>query len=145
MENGERILVDANEHAERVKRAMAVAKSKGVPDFVVNARTDTLLLGGTVDEALKRGQLYLAAGACTVLVFGGLARGVRDDEVRQLVEGLDGRISVICRIGAEGSWLGVKEIKDLNVARISVGPGVWKVGLTAVKKEMERLLEDSSL
>jgi len=144
MENGKRVIIDAEEHVDRIKTAIAVAKAKGVPDFVVNGRTDCVLLGGTVADAVRRGKRYLAAGACTVFIWGGLARGLRDEEVRELVEGLDGRVNVICRksMNSEG-MLGIEEITKLGVARISMGPMLWRVGLTAVEKEMENLLEEN--
>lgn len=140
MENGKQVLIDVEEHVERVKKAIRVAKEKGVPGFVVNARSDCVLLGGTVEEAVERGKKYLEAGACTVFVWGGLKRGLRDDEVRQLVRGLDGRLNVICRKG-EG-MLGVNQIKELGVARISMGPGLWRVGIAAVENEMKSILEE---
>jgi len=142
MEQGKLVLISAEEHAERIKKAMSVAISKGVPDFVVNGRTDCVLLGSTVEEAINRGKQYLAAGACTVFVWGGLARGLRDEEVRKLVRGLDGRVNVICRKGMAGDgMLGVKEIADLGIARISMGPFLWRIGMAAVENEMAKLLE----
>ena len=143
MENGKLTLIDAEEHVERIKKAMDAAKAKGVPDFVINGRTDCVLLGGTIDEAIERGKRYLEAGACTVFVWGGLARGLRDEEVRELVSGLAGRVNVICRKGIDQRMLGVKEIRDLGVARISMGPALWRVGMAAVENEMIRLLDVS--
>jgi len=56
------------EAAARVKRAVQAAASHGVPDFVVNARVDSFIHGGSVEEAVKRGHAYLAAGAANIFV-----------------------------------------------------------------------------
>lgn len=68
------------EAVQRVERTLAVAKEFGVPQFVVNARTDILGAGGTVKEAIERGQAYLNAGATTFFIWrtprsGGATRG----------------------------------------------------------------------
>jgi 2-methylisocitrate lyase-like PEP mutase family enzyme len=87
--------------AERVKRALTVAKHKGVPDFVVNARCDALVQGGEFDEVLVRGRQYIAAGATTVFVWGG-KRGVSRDEVQTMVKEFDGRLNVMMLMGPNG-------------------------------------------
>lgn len=60
-----------------------------MPDFCVNARTDALGHGGSIEESIDREKAYLAAGATTVFVWGGGdRRGVSAEEVKQLVEAL---------------------------------------------------------
>ncbi|KXL50833.1 MAG: hypothetical protein FE78DRAFT_27048 [Acidomyces sp. 'richmondensis'] len=54
------------EAAARVKRAVEAAAFYGIPDLVINARVDSVGRGGSVEEAVKRGQAYLAAGAANV-------------------------------------------------------------------------------
>jgi len=137
--NGETRLVDVEEQVQRIKTVISTAARLGVPDFVVNARSDAVLLGGTVEDAIERGKKYLDAGACTVFVWGGLKRGLRDEEVKKLVEGLDGKVNVIWRKSVPNA-LSITEIKELGVARISMGPGLWREGMAAVEKEMGRLL-----
>ena len=133
-------LLKPEEHVMRIKRALRVAASLGVPDFVINARSDVVKLGGTVTEAVKRGKLYLEAGAATVFVWGG-ERGLRDAEVRELVEGLQGRVNVIYRKSVKDA-LSVKDLCEIGVARISMGPGLWREGMAAIRKEMEAVLGD---
>jgi 2-methylisocitrate lyase-like PEP mutase family enzyme len=137
--DGKMEVIDVEEHVQRVKMVVEIAKQMGVEGFVVNARTDCVLLGGTVEEAVERGQKYLEAGAATVFVWGGMKRGLRDGEVRKLVEALDGRVNVLYRKSIEGA-LSVNEIAGLGVARISMGPGLWREGMAAVEKEMGRIV-----
>jgi 2-methylisocitrate lyase-like PEP mutase family enzyme len=143
---GELKLIDADEHVRNIRAVLETAAAKGVPGFVVNARTDCVLLGGTIDEAIERGKKYLSAGATTVFVWGGMQRGLRDAEVSKLAKGLDGRVNVIYRKSIKDA-LSVKDIADLGVARISMGPGLWRESMSAVDKELGRILNgyDESL
>ncbi|KAF9170837.1 hypothetical protein BGX21_002413 [Mortierella sp. AD011] len=123
----------------RIKLALEAAKEAGVPEFAINARTDALAFGGTIDEAIERGKAYLAAGANTVFVWGGPSgRGVSREEVKKLVEAFEGRLNVSLRFG-EG-YLTVPELKEIGVARISVGPGLFRVAMNAYKEAAEALL-----
>ena len=133
-------LISASSHVSRIRTALEVAASLGVPDFVINARTDVIKLGGTVSDAVERGKQYLAAGATTVFIWGGVERGLRDAEVKELVKELDGKVNVIYRKGIKDA-LSVKELGEFGVARISMGPGLWREGMGAMKIEMGRMLE----
>lgn len=123
--------------AERVKRVLIVAKHKGVPDFVVNARCDVLVQGGIFDEVLVRGRQYIAAGATTVFVWGG-KRGISQQEVQTMVKEFDGRLNVLMLLGSSG--LGVAQLRDLGVARISVGPQIQIKAMETFAREAEKIL-----
>ncbi|KAG9322292.1 hypothetical protein KVV02_002225 [Mortierella alpina] len=131
-----RTLEDA---VQRIKLAVVAAKEVGVPDFAVNARTDVLGHGGSIEDAIERGKAFLAAGANTVFVWGGpKGRGVSRDEVKILVKALDGRLNVIKRLG--DGFLSIAELKEIGVARISVGPGLYLIAMDAYKSAAESLL-----
>lgn len=136
--DGRTVLADVEEQVSRIKLALATAASAGVPGFVVNARTDCVMLGGTVEEAVLRGKRYLEAGASTVFVWGG-KRGLRNAEVRTLAKELNGMVNVSYRRSVEGA-LSVKQIAELGVARVSIGPGLWRESVAAVEKEVGRIL-----
>lgn len=129
-----------SEAADRIRRALAAAKSAGVPDFVVNARCDTILKGsGDMDETISRGKKYLEAGATTVFVIGGSSRGgLSTEEVKRLTKGLDGRLNVSVVL-AEGK-LTAKDVGDIGVSRISIGPQLYLKAVQVAKAEAEKLL-----
>lgn len=129
-----------DEAAERIARALTVARSVGVPDFVVNARCDTLLKGsGDFDETVARGKKYLEAGATTIFVIGGVKRGgLSGDEVKRLSKALDGRLNASV-VFAEGK-LTAKELGDIGISRISIGPQLYFKAIQAAKAEAEKLL-----
>jgi 2-methylisocitrate lyase-like PEP mutase family enzyme len=123
---------------------LRIAADKGVPDFVINARTDLFMLdplpeGWTHDdvlkEAIRRGKAFLEAGATSVFVWGG---GLTLEDVRVLVKELQGKVAVLLS-GAGGS-VSVAQWSDVGVCRISVGPTLWRESMNAVKKAAEKIL-----
>ncbi|GAA5006899.1 isocitrate lyase/phosphoenolpyruvate mutase family protein [Kitasatospora paranensis] len=115
LEDGTR---DAAEHAERIAAARAAADAAGVPLYV-NARTDGFLLGlgepeGRLEEAVRRAEEYLAAGASGIFV-----PGVRDPgTIAALAAAIPAPLNVLAGPGAPS----VAELAALGVARISLGP-----------------------
>lgn len=131
-------LISSEDAAARVRRVLAEAERMGVPDFAVNARTDVLLHDGSIDDAISRGQTYLSAGATTVFVWGN-QRGVSSKEVRLLVDAFQGRLNV--RMMLKPGFLGVEEVSELGVARVSVGRELHRVAMEAYEEAVSRLLD----
>ncbi|KAG8530804.1 uncharacterized protein KY384_004161 [Bacidia gigantensis] len=127
------------EAVARIKQVLEVTKREGVPDFVLNARCDVLVQGGEMDEVIKRGKLYLDAGATTVFVWGGSKRGVSRAEVERMVKEFQGRVNVSMKL-APGN-LTAENLVDLGVARISVGPQLQAIALEHFGKQAEALLQ----
>lgn len=134
--NGKLYSVDVA--VERIKRTLLAAKNKGVEDFVVNARCDVLVHGGNLDEVLERGKQYLAAGAVTVFVWGGSSRGVSTQEVERMVKEFDGRLNIL--LSGKPDGLTIPQLRDLGVARISVGPTLMVKAMKTLTEEAEKLL-----
>ncbi|MCJ1439688.1 MAG: hypothetical protein MMC23_000169 [Stictis urceolatum] len=121
-----------------IREAKEAAREMGVPEFVVNARCDVLHFGGGLEDAVSRGKRYLEAGATTVFVWAGQKRGLRDDEVRRLVEELRGMVNV--RMVLKEGYLGPKELAELGVARVSVGPDLYHLQVEALGKAVGMVL-----
>ncbi|KFZ00209.1 hypothetical protein V500_01134 [Pseudogymnoascus sp. VKM F-4518 (FW-2643)] len=133
-----------DEQVERLNVAMQVAKEKGVPDFVINARTDLFMLDplpegwgheDMLKEAVRRGKAYLEAGATSFFVWG---PELRVEDVKTLVKELDGKVAVLLSGG--GGKVSVAEWKEIGVCRISVGPTLWREAMAALKKAAEKIL-----
>jgi 2-methylisocitrate lyase-like PEP mutase family enzyme len=132
-------MIPVNEAAERVKRVIAVAKKNGVEDFVVNARTDTLIHGGPVSDAVTRGKAYLAAGATTIFVWGGSVRGgVTKSEVEELTHAFGGKLNVSLK--TDPGNLTVKDLSKIGVARLSIGPTLQFLAMKTYADEAEKIL-----
>ena len=136
-------LYSVEEQCERIRRVVRVASELGVPDFVVNARTDALFAGGNVEEAIARGKAYLEAGAFNVFIWGGPKKeGWGRHDVKRAAKALGGRLNVTLIHGREGG-LSVGEITELGVARISVGPALMRWSIETLKGEAGRILNTS--
>lgn len=125
---------------KRIKQALQVAKKAGVPDFVINARCDTLVHGGEMDEVVERGKKYLDAGATTIFVWGGSARGVSRAEVARMVHEFNGRLNVSLKLGVPDA-LTVPELAKIGVARISIGPALQFMAMDYYAQKAEELLK----
>lgn len=122
---------------DRVRRALAAARKAGVADFVVNARADSFLAGGEIDESIRRGRMYLDAGATTVYVFWPRTREMLEADIKRVIDGLDGMANIQPRLnkGMTGA-----DIARLGAARVSVGPQLYHATVDALKKTASLVL-----
>ena len=124
------------EAARIVESVMRVAAAEGVPDFVLNARTDAFLEAGdrhpddVLADAVERGRAFLDAGAPVVFVPGRLT----EEQVGALAEALGPRRLTL--LPAPGSPP-LARLAELGVARVSFGPFPQRVALTALQQMVE--------
>lgn len=138
-------LYDIPTAQDRIRRVKKVAEEEGVPDFVINARTDALFAGRDVDEAIERGKAFLEAGATNVFIWGGPSRkGWSTEEVTKATKALGGKLNVILKRSAPGG-LSIKELGEIGVARISVGPQLMLRTAGGVGEEATRILNDEAV
>lgn len=120
-----------SEQVERLQAARDSGKRLGVP-LVINARTDALLRGGTVDDAVRRGRSYLEAGADCVFV-----PGIKNlPAVRLFVDAFDGKLNVLARPGIPS----LPDLAEAGVCRISFGPGPMGLAYAALGRAAAQLL-----
>jgi 2-methylisocitrate lyase-like PEP mutase family enzyme len=119
-------LVSAEAHAERVAAVKRLAKQRGV-DIVVNARVDVFLRGAgiadPVAEAIRRGHVYLEAGADCVFPIG----APDEASIAALVKELPGPVNVIS--GFRGAPA-LDKLRELGVRRISYAGRLHRSMLT---------------
>jgi 2-methylisocitrate lyase-like PEP mutase family enzyme len=140
IEDQMRPLADA---VAQMSAAIRAGKAEGI-EFVLNARTDAFLKGKDRDpaavlaDAIERGRAFLDVGAATVFVPGLLDEAT----VTALVEGIGwNKVSVI---NVPGS-LAPAKLQELGVARISYGPWIQRVALTALADATAALLAGGAL
>ncbi|CZT06256.1 related to carboxyphosphonoenolpyruvate phosphonomutase-like protein [Rhynchosporium graminicola] len=151
-EDGMACLRSVEEAADRIRKVLDIAREKGVPDLVVNARTDVMCLkpnseGLTremmVEEAVKRGKAYLLAGATSIFVWE-IGFGILPaEEIKILVDAFQGRLAV--KLGAREDDLSVKELADLGVCRISIGPSLFETGTDGFRRGAIRIQQGGKL
>lgn len=126
------------EAAAQVEAVMAAAAAEGVPDFVLNARTDAFAKGKDRDraevlaDAVERGKAYLDAGAPVIFVPAILT----EDEIVTLVDAFGPqRLTTIAIPGTPS----LARQQELGVARVSHGPLSQNVALTALAELAEEV------
>lgn len=103
---------------EAVAKIRACAQARQDPDFVINARTDALAVGG-IDEAVLRGNAYLDAGATMVFIDGLADKAL----ARQAVERIRGPVAInVVEGGKSPGQFTFAEMQAMGIARVSL-PG----------------------
>ncbi|MFG2942589.1 isocitrate lyase/phosphoenolpyruvate mutase family protein [Streptomyces sp. NPDC048282] len=112
-----RPLYDPELSADRIRAARQVVDAAGEP-FVLVGRTDVLLTGGSLTEAVRRANAYLTAGADCAFV-----PGAADAEtIGTLVKEIDGPLNVV--MGLTGAALSLAGLRELGVRRVTVGGSI---------------------
>jgi 2-methylisocitrate lyase-like PEP mutase family enzyme len=144
-------LYPLDEQVRRLKAALRAAHDAGCPDFVLNARCDVFKLSEEpsltdevrMKEAIARGKAYLEAGATTIFYWGGSGRGLHTAEVETLVKELGGKVAV--KLSRGSSALTPDQLCKIGVARISVGPELFRSAMEAFKKDALTIYSGASL
>ena len=114
------------EHAvERVRAAAEAAHALPFP-FTLTARVENYLVGRPdLEDTIRRLQRYQEAGA-DVLYAPGLAA---KDDIVAVVRSLDRPVNVL--MGLQGVQLGVAELSEIGVRRISIGSALARAAYGA--------------
>ncbi|HKE68360.1 MAG TPA: isocitrate lyase/phosphoenolpyruvate mutase family protein [Nocardioidaceae bacterium] len=130
-------LRDLADQSARIAAAREAADALGVPLYV-NARSDTYLAAvgpesGRLAETLDRAAGFVAAGADGVFV-----PGVKDPEIiRALAEGIDAPLNILVGPGSPS----VSELRDLGVARVSLGSTIVRAAYALVRRGASELFD----
>lgn len=112
---------------EGVAKIRAAADARVDKDFVINARTDALATDG-IEEVIRRGNAYLAAGASMVFVEGAASLEL----IGAAVRGIRGPVGVNIVHGGKSGALDLGDLERLGVARVSL-PGIaFQAALKAI-------------
>jgi 2-methylisocitrate lyase-like PEP mutase family enzyme len=137
---GGQVLLAPEQQAERIRMARQAATSVG-GDLLINARTDLYLFEvGDVktrfSAAVERARLYRRAGADCVFV-----PGVIDiSTIVELVRAIEGPLNIMAMPGAPSA----KQLGEIGVARVSVGPWIAQTALTVVQRAARELVEEGT-
>lgn len=132
------------EAVAQVEAIMKAAAAEGVPDFVLNARTDVFLRAGdrpqdeVLAEAIERGNAFLEAGAPVVFVPGKLS----EEQVAAMSEVFGPQRLTVIGIPGTPS---LQRLTELGVARVSFGPLSQRVALTALAELVESVHEGGGI
>ncbi|MFB6889748.1 isocitrate lyase/phosphoenolpyruvate mutase family protein [Kitasatospora sp. NPDC056327] len=131
-------LFAVDEQAARLRAARTAAEAAGLPELLVNARTDVFLFGlGGLDDVLVRAEAYAAAGADGLFVPGLLDLGA--------LAALCARSPLPVNAMAVAGGPGVAELAAAGVRRISVGTGLVQLAYSAAHRAAAELLGSGTL
>lgn len=139
--HGDGVLVDADRQAARLAAVRAAADAAGV-HLVINARVDSVLrkVGDDdvqLDDAIRRGTAYLAAGADCVYPI----MLVDPARIRRFTAAVPGPVNVIARAGGPRP----DELAHLGVRRISFGGGLHRVVLDHLRTAVAGIASGAGL
>ncbi|RDI67496.1 isocitrate lyase/PEP mutase family protein [Nocardia pseudobrasiliensis] len=134
-------LFEIAEQAERLRAARAAAARAGLPQLVINARTDVYLFGigapeGRFDDVVARASAYAEAGADSLFVPGLLDL----DALGELSRKSPLPINVMTGPGAPR----VAELAAAGVRRVSLGPALAQSAYERVRAAATELLTDGT-
>ncbi len=110
-------VIPADEMAGKI-RACAAVRDRLDRDFIINARTDVFAAEG-LDEAVRRSNLYLKAGADLAFIDGIKTRA----DIERAVAGIKGPLSVNLMDAISGmktELVPIPELAKLRVGRVSI-------------------------
>lgn len=128
---------DPDQLVRRITAVRRVTTDMGV-NVVINARMDLYLFGigdpaSRFDQACERWRAYRDAGADCLFI-----PGVTDEQtIRRFVEALGYPLNVLAAAGTPP----VKRLKELGVARLSVGSGIARAVLGLTRRIAAELKE----
>lgn len=122
-----------------VERIAAARKAAPKDRFVLTARTDALVQGGTIEDAIRRANLFLKAGAdCT---FVPAASDMKT--VARLVKEIDGPLNVV--IGLDSNKANAHALIAAGVQRISLGGTIARAALAFIRRSARELRDQGTL
>lgn len=126
---------------EAVAKIAAAAAAREDKDFVINARTDALGVHG-IEEAIRRGNAFIEAGATMVFLEGAYSY----DVISQAVKAIRGPIAVNLVEGGKSPQQGsFAELEALGVARVSLPSTAMQAAVKAVESAFATLMRDGCI
>ncbi|GAB4048582.1 isocitrate lyase/PEP mutase family protein [Catellatospora paridis] len=122
---------------DRIRAARTAADAGGIP-FTLVGRTDVLLVGGRLDDAVRRANAYLAAGADCAFVPGAADAAT----IAALVQELDGPLNVV--MGLSGNALALDDLRELGVRRVTVGGSIARSVYRQLMRAARELAEQGT-
>jgi 2-methylisocitrate lyase-like PEP mutase family enzyme len=123
---------------EAVNKIRAACDARKDPDFVINARTDTLAIAG-MDDVIRRGNALLEVGATRVMVEGIGSWA----EIEAAVKGIEGPVGINMVDGGKARFdLTFDELEAMGVARVSLPGTLLRAALRAMTDVLSMVQAD---
>lgn len=135
-------LLDVREHERRIR---AAKESQSDPDFLVIARTETLIRGGSIEEAVERSRAYCAAGADIALMHSKVRSG---QEALSAAAAWDGKVA-LATVPTAFPQLTLSQLGEAGFSLVIYANQLLRASLQAIQEVLGRLrrepVEDSCM
>lgn len=134
-------LFTSTEQSDRISAARKAADAAGLPDFVINVRTDVYLFGigqpeDRFDDVVARGHAYSESGADSLFVPGLVDLA----ELTELVKAVPLPVNVMAGPGAPS----VKDFSAVGVRRISLGTAIAQSAYATARRAAAQVLAEGT-
>jgi 2-methylisocitrate lyase-like PEP mutase family enzyme len=134
-------LFDPGDQAARIRAAREAAAAAGLPELVINARTDVFLFGigpaaGRLDDVVARAGAYAGAGADSLFVPGLLDL----DTLSELTARVGLPVNAMAGPGAPT----VDELRAAGVRRVSVGQAIAQAAYSLARRAAVEAIDKGS-
>ena len=123
--------------AEMVQKIRAAMAAKIDQDFVINARTDAIAVIG-IDEAIRRGNAYAAAGADLIFVEAPPSA----EEIKHVIRSIKAPVSINMTDGGKTPLATIGELQEWGAARVSIPVTAVFAAAKAVERAMQVILTE---
>jgi methylisocitrate lyase len=127
-------VIAMDEMVQKIRAAMA---AKTDPDFVINARTDAIAVLG-IEEAIRRGNAYAAAGADLIFV----EAPPSPEEIRHVIRSIQAPVSINMTDGGKTPLATIAELQEWGAARVSIPVTAVFAAAKAVERAMQIILAE---
>lgn len=122
--------------AEMCRKIEAATRARKDPDFIINARTDAIAIGG-IDDAVMRAKAYASAGAD--MIYPDAIRS--EDDIARIVEAVpDTPVQINMGFGVRARptspLIGLKRLAALGVARVSCPRMLTAAAIMGMRKAL---------
>jgi len=126
---------------EFVAKILAAKEAKNNSDFMIIARTEALIAGLGIKEAIKRARAYEKAGADAILIH---SKKNTPDEVFEFADTWGGNLPIVI---VPTSYPSVKlsDLKLHNIKMVIYANQVLRASHAAIKKILEQILKSESI
>lgn len=126
---------------EAVAKVTAAADARRDKDFVINARTDALGVFG-LEEAIRRGNAFLRAGATMVFLEGAHSIEV----IERAVAEIDGPLAInMVEGGKTPPGLTFAILEKLGVARVSLPSTAMQASIQGIRSAFAKVIENDGI
>ena len=113
-------VIDRSLMVEKIRAAREAARDEGLPDLIINGRTDALSVAADriegLNESIARANLYREAGADLAFVTGVATLA----EVKTLVQGIHGPVSIAAGLPNNINMMSIADLRACGVRRVSL-------------------------